>query len=117
MKNPNAFPQSSNDSNGMSLRDYFAAHAPRKIPDWFEPKLTPLPERDPCWEWCEGCKSDSDCEGGKHCKELIEFNQHTARIRKLQQVERYSKWRWHYADLMLAERDSAPTVLPTQTEV
>ncbi len=46
-------------NEGMTLRDYFAAHAPPEIPIWFPPGNT---------------------------------------------MERFFRWRWHYADQMLAAR-------------
>jgi hypothetical protein len=39
------------ESEGMTLRDYFAAHAPPMPEQWF--KDSPRKESDPLWHWGE----------------------------------------------------------------
>jgi hypothetical protein len=39
-----AVAQDSPDDQGMSLRDYFAAHAPKRPQPWFKPNIPPIPE-------------------------------------------------------------------------
>ena len=38
-------------NNGMSLRDWFATHAPKKIPDWFMANQGTKEERYFMWRW------------------------------------------------------------------
>lgn len=81
-----AFPEDGNNVNtgnweicgGMSLRDYFAAKAPKVIPEWFEP--VNIPEKpDPCKE-------------------------NTTEWWKVYHRERFFQWRFYYADNMIMER-------------
>jgi hypothetical protein len=58
----------------MSLRDYFAAHAPPE-PMWFID------------EWMRGARLAARYHNSESPKEC------------------FLVWRWHYADLMLAERE------------
>ena len=60
-----------------ALRDQFALHAP-PVPDWFD---VPMPARP-----VEGAGA-------------------LERWRKLRAINRLTQWPWHYADLVLAERD------------
>lgn len=117
-----AFPDEINE--GMSLRDYFAAHAPDDIPFWFTgpdlpepPKPVPPPEIADYvrkW-WFDNEPSDlvgflpddapiehhemADAfqnENVAHC-DAIENRRNQLVIRK------YFAWRWYYADMMIEE--------------
>lgn len=91
---------------GMSLRAYFAAHAPTQVADWFEARqdgLIPLPERDRKLQYCEGCKDESDCLGNADCQQLREFYIQDYNIRQENRKRRYIQWRWAYADAMIEE--------------
>jgi hypothetical protein len=103
--------------NEASLRDYFAAHAPAEIPEWFRhtsPNQTfpPMPDyleldechrkvaldwqRDPCFDLPEelswyGKKVEAHRAGRS------EWNDADHRAR-------YAQWRYAYADTMLEAR-------------
>lgn len=72
----------STPQNGMSLRDYFAAHAPIQIPCGFP--SGPTIEATP-----QGSQADTT--------PWISWTD----------AERLVKWRWSYADAMLKEREKA----------
>jgi hypothetical protein len=104
-------------ATGMRLRDYFAAHAPLEVPEWFrhvEPKKNFPPDadvedldethrklardwrHDPCFDlpeeiawWGEKVKA--------HRAARSEWFEADVRARFIQ-------WRWAYADAMLAAR-------------
>lgn len=80
-----AFPSTGQlDINGMSLRDYFAAHAP-DMPRWFIRKCLGLPKSATIAEW------------NKHDRRVLDddaMDQETAMM----------EWRWYYADAMLRAR-------------
>lgn len=89
--NPSAFPCQALGTDGlpcceadagMSLRDYFAAHAPIQIPCGFP--SGPTIEATP-----QGSQADTT--------PWISWTD----------AERLVKWRWHYADVMLKERGKA----------
>lgn len=128
-----AFP--TNTHSGMSLRSYFAAHAPA-VPEWFEPftgkepsippqlqrlealqslaSFAALPEEDVEYvtRWC-------DADGSWNLAprlhyliteswDLIEAREiEIRRVKGLIHQTRFFKWRWHYADMMLATRGDA----------
>lgn len=103
-----AFPSDNyrSDERGMSLRTYFAASAP-DAPDWFTPKLTPLPQQPPGAAFCDGCKADQDCHGSLSCIAMKEHRRKEHATRELNKMERLIQWRWVYADQMI----DAPGVL------
>lgn len=102
------------DYLGISKREYFAAHAPNEIPDWFT--HTPIGElpKLPSWQdipdekdkeairsWvCDPCWDLPD--------ELMWFQLKFREVEKEReqwskddQAERYFQWRSHYADTIL----------------
>lgn len=88
---------------GMSLRDYFAAHAPRKPQDWYEPVMPPKPEPEYDHEHSydrHGCYSIID--GSQTCAALnaAERRRWDAEWRKQHRVQ----WPYAYADAMLKAR-------------
>ena len=105
--NPNAFPCDYSDRHeGMTLRDYFAAHAPNEIPVWFQAKLTPFPERHKDAKFCNGCLTEfQDCEQTISCLKAHEHKNLENKIRDIQKMERMIQWRFAYADSMLNERE------------
>lgn len=62
-----------------TLRDQFALHAPA-VPDWFDVPMPPAPG--------------------------AEYPAARERWRMQQAIKRLTQWPWHYADLVLAERDA-----------
>lgn len=76
---------------GMSLRQYYAAHAPM-VPEWFgiqppddDPKPT-LPREIPM---------------GDNGQNYIEGKENYEAWLRRQRERRYFAWRWRYADMML----------------
>jgi hypothetical protein len=139
-----AFPRAASPENGcdyeqdgMGLRDYFAAHAPSEIPEWFEhdyeaeeidaPQWSTLPLHlqqaardwinDPSFDLAEMLDAD-EYETDEYSKDygaLSAFETHWREYRiKLSvrsatnKIARYVQWPWAYADLMLAERTNVP---------
>ncbi len=75
---------------GIGLRDYFAVSAPKDIPAWFLP-----PEHPP------------------DVKEKLKAGHTVAYAVPNEERElRYFAWRWHYADMMIAERQKAKAPAP-----
>ena len=137
MNDFSAFPgkKAYHDHNeGMTLRDYFAAHAPKNPQSWFRPRLSSewskhpdVPNGlhpdslrvvenwldDPIWDL------ENDIEdpgrGGRiaerDCPALRTFVAamrahwaHNDNLRKEEAVERFKQWPYGWADAMLAER-------------
>lgn len=90
-ENPNAFPACNeanvNGTMGMTLRDWFATHAPE--PHWrFMQDIKPKhysPETGQPW-------SDADCNAAYEAEAAWE-------------LDRDISWRLHWADAMLAARE------------
>lgn len=94
-----------NNSPGMPLRDWFAGHAP-DFPSWFEPQgLTPLPLRPDDADYCDGCQAGADCEKTERCLKMQDFKARLEIARNINKLETLVKWRFFYADAMLAERE------------
>jgi hypothetical protein len=122
------------EQDGMSLREYFAAHAPA-VPDWFEPFAGNEPsipsklDRAEAMPQVPGFAALSQdhrnylmawaTSGGDHwdAPEDVEvfteaawklIEQREAEIREAKQrlaAQRFFRWRWYYADQMLAALD------------
>jgi hypothetical protein len=106
-------------STDITRLDYFAAHAPTEIPEWFQPDPEPyngpplpvIPESaseedkkmlsdwlsDPCW----------DLEGEyAWFQEVAEAHSKATRdYKEFIKSDRYLQWRWTYAELMLVTRE------------
>lgn len=89
-ENPPAFPNTGNSTwdlrptDGMTLRDWFATHAP-PLPWNFE--QPPYQDPSEITDWSA---------------EAVAARNHEEMKREL---AREIKWRWHYADMMLSERE------------
>lgn len=80
-------------TTGMSLRDYFAAHAPRRMWAQFEPYMPTRPEPD----WT-GIPEEAQFDASPNNWQEIE-------AWKKEQKRQYERqWPWFYADAMLRER-------------
>lgn len=78
----------------MSIRDYFAAHAPRKPYPWFQPSMPPMPDLIQH----EGHGPDCfDCSP-VNWLERAEWVKEEARQTVIQ-------WPYAYADIQIAQRD------------
>lgn len=98
-------------TGGMSLRDYFAAHAPIEIHSWFNPVL---PER-PQDEWGatnSGMRFMNYNAAAKWCQEHVECTptnrqwEAQAEWDKSIERERLIQWPYAWADAMLKARQT-----------
>ena len=84
----------SSEEVGMTLRDYFAAHAPKSRASWFEPTMLPKPE--PIYD---------HEHPSEQCFECSEVNWQERLDWKIERARQYElQWPYAYADAMLAER-------------
>jgi len=95
-----AFPQPG--ANGMTIREYFAAHAPAQPEFWFVPNIPGVPER-PQLPLPHGTSAQVG-----HCTKCKEYFEAQAKMdleyeQKLSEYEmqRFVLWRWEYADAMI----------------
>lgn len=122
------------DTRGMSLRDYFAAHAPKMPQSWFRPRLSGewsqcpdvpsdlFPESlrivknwldDPIWD-LENDLTGTERPGGivpRDYPVLRDFVAamrahwaHNENLRKEEAIERFKQWPYAWADAMLKAR-------------
>lgn len=88
-----AFPLDFRDIRGMTMRDYFAAHAPTDPWPWFHPVMaTPRPASGG-----EGYPTRTRDEIEAAEKATSAWEEECFR-------QRYIQWPWAYADFMLKER-------------
>lgn len=98
-------------AHGMTLRDYFAAHAPKKPAFWFAPKA----KTNPAWSERSPHKLPHGASAAVgHCPACDEYFVKQAKYeadRKRReseyQIARHVEWPWAYADAMLAARGDA----------
>lgn len=104
-------------NQGMSLRDWFAGHAP-DAPEWFdfdfgeaEPKA---PESVGSWA-AHGDEITSHRKGTDGYEKVVEYRKKEAFYREAEkawrrrrELARLSAWRFSYADAMLAAREKKP---------
>lgn len=107
--------------NDRDLRDYFAAHAPLPVPDWFKGEsgkaMPTVPDAPSYWNAAQAAQF-SDLKQGiglvSHAaREVAEFyaiylaaKARHAAWRDEQREKKYFAWRWHYADQMMANRNT-----------
>jgi hypothetical protein len=117
--------------DNISLFDYFAAHAPAEIPEWFKPSSTkamperpaPAPEiasaaegwvKDPCFDFADAYKvrEYSDLFPERHYPLAVAFElamqvywEECRRIAAENVELRFFEWRWAYAARMLAFKE------------
>ncbi|MCG8431789.1 MAG: hypothetical protein MJA29_11530 [Candidatus Omnitrophica bacterium] len=96
------------DTPGMSLRDYFIAHAPASPPDWFQPKMDPMPTSHGL-EYCEGCMEESDCLGNADCDEINDIIEARHVWEKEERKQKSLQWPIFWADAMLEARENDQT--------
>ncbi len=82
----------------ISLRDYFAAHAPCDWAEWYQPQMPPRPAT----EWGHDHPNEKQCRSTYDCipinlDELETYD-------RLRREEYYRQWPYAWADAMLAER-------------
>lgn len=128
-----AFPMLGGDADrydsdpGMSMREYFAAHAPAEPQPWFEPTmLTPRPMRpkapsdriakvlgeslnagaDPTRDWVQPPLSDAEWHLLQAYEQnLSNWHGETDKWDRERARERYIQWPWAWADAVLAQRN------------
>lgn len=118
-------------NEGMSLRDYFAAHAPSNPQSWFEPAMPDKPSRlnepqpepldfgvspancekatrwamDPCWDLNEQSEFEEFVRAAKNY-----WERSGARLSEIdsweseRKAQRRKQWPYAWADAMLQER-------------
>lgn len=99
-------------SEGMTLRDYFAARAPMPIPDWF--KHSPnrmMPTKPDILRLTTAQRAEYSNSEEFQSPEVIEysalFNEYQIEMdcwRDEQRERKFFSWRFYFADMMLAER-------------
>lgn len=99
---------------GMTLRDYFAAHAPSQPQPWFKPIVSKCPER--AWESTDGSvKFASVQEAEKAMGEFGEF--HDANAEAIREwgnefdKQQWLQWPFAWADEQIKQRNRAIPVL------
>lgn len=80
---------------GLTLRDYFAAHAP-EAPKWFSPPIPSVADRTSNFKGL----LLTEQAGNEYEDACIEAGRQLS-------SERYMAWRYAYADAMIAERGKA----------
>jgi hypothetical protein len=88
-------------TNGMSLRDYFAAHAPHEMAGWYVPTMPPRPPI----EWGHDHPHERQCEREYDCVPVNVDELSAYDDRRREEYER--QWPYAWADAMLAERVKA----------
>lgn len=113
---------------GMTLREYFAAHAPPP-PDWFESftvdyaKLGEPPQLDPQSDSDKAVlrawMNDRSTKVPAHLKPALDRVGQLAKAKASlgMLAESFFAWRWYYADMMLSGRleKSRPPHVPSLT--
>ena len=107
------------DAGGMTLRDYFIAHAPAEPQPWFRPEMPEYPHV-PAHECLEdelvrrdvqrAFDSDSDPEteaGEQYMRLYREARDREARWLQEQRKQRYIQWPAAWADAVLATREAS----------
>lgn len=106
---------------GMTLRDYLAAHAPAEPQPWFEPAMPPRPTVPPMPAFDEEERRDLDrlgdwIEDYEVSERVLEYARQRGAAIKAQEAwdlekrrQRYIQWPWAWADAMLAEREKEPS--------
>lgn len=94
--------------HGMTLRDYFAAHAPAEPQPWFTPVMPPMPKPDPAWKLCGVCCGGGECLGWTPCDKakIVAFNAADNEWQSDQIKQRYVQWPYAWADALLAVREA-----------
>lgn len=91
-------------AEGMSLRDYFAAHAPRKPQAWFSPDMPPKPER----VYDHDHPNAPSCRYADECR-IANWQERNAWDAARQQAV-CVQWPYAWADAVLAQRKTVGAV-------
>jgi len=85
---------------GMTLRDYFAAHAPHEPDDWFIPLMKTTRPEEKRFVLNDG-ETRTEYEGNFGCVNWQELDAWDKEYER----EYMMQWRWAYADAMLKARE------------
>lgn len=115
-----AFPQQDDATGweGMTLRDYFIAHAPAEPQEWFEPVMPTRPapvevlqnltqnERDQLEGWGDYYSTSEITEPRikAYCEARDQYNAEQKAWNRLELRERYIQWPAAWADAMIEQR-------------
>lgn len=107
-----AFPlscgQCGSDVPGMSLRDWFAGHAPTEPQKWFAPTMSPYPEPEKSWAYCDSCKWGrhrvQECVGGRDCEKIDAVKKKQREWKEERDRRLHVEWPYAWADAMLEAR-------------
>lgn len=88
-------PYTQMDYEGMSIREYFAAHAPRMPQPWFRPVMPARPKR----HVYNGLLDDSE-NARLHAEAIVAAEQWD----RARDIAAYAQWPWAWADAVLAAR-------------
>lgn len=119
-----AFPMSAGtghagDNNvGMSLRDFFVAHAPAEPQAWFKPTLPPKPQIPADMNWCENCRDGVDaCTTPAVCDGMRGILRAKTEWEHEEAKQHLIQWPSAWADEMLKARGAKESVVLTKEEV
>jgi len=107
----------------MNDRDYFAAHAPYQIPEWFRfdagNNMPRVPDAPSHWGAAQSTEFldlkeersrvvDVSMEVAEFYARWLEARGKHAAWRDQMRERKYFAWRWYYADQMIANRRGSP---------
>lgn len=107
----NGTPEPTQIHPGMSLRDYFAAHAPSMPRDWFAPDVQVVKE---IWQTAGGSPAISSAnpshrdEYGQPIPNVLTNADEVKKSWLEYQYQFEIQWPWVWADTMLAQRAKPP---------
>lgn len=101
------------EQDGLSARDYFAAHAPAQPQAWFEPECPGHPGPRPhSPEWHQRWNDSDGGWGADDPPAYIEYAKSIAQHSRLlhewsvkKECERHKQWPYAWADMMIRQRD------------
>lgn len=100
-------------SNRKELRDYFIAHAPEAIPEWFQPVMPPGPvhpgERPKTIDLLNPGRNVETPETQEWCTRMVQYKIACDQFYEQTVRQRSIQWPVAWADLMLAERVKGDT--------
>lgn len=91
--------------NDITLREYFAAHAPPEPQEWFIPKDPgPFPQLRPGATYCLPCRDETGaCDGSADCEEIRAYRVVRDKWIAGKDKARCVEWPWAWADAMIKE--------------
>lgn len=96
---------------GMTMRQFYAAQAPREIPAWFEPVMPPLPPYGKGFISGDGQRYYTDKSEAERIEGddfYFEGQQERNEWHKNLKKQRIAQWPWAWADLVLGAENTKP---------